>query len=236
LTFFFKEKILAILLQNKIMFSISHKEKIFFVEHLYLMIKAGFSITEALEVLIDEARSKRFKSILNDVLKRVTEDNNITWKLSIKAFAGEAKDTGNYLGVREDAKEEWDQYDQVEPPVIGDYVAVFFPHYDWKQYPYNYTVDFRPPSPGYIWDFNVSTNISRETVDMELYGTEQLPEGYYVSIIDLDNFRKINLENKSFSFISGKALIERHFRLLVNNSSQPETPTSAPEHFITAVC
>jgi len=63
------------------MFSISRKEKMFFVKHLSLMIKGGTSISEALETLRDETESKTLKKALDDVLKKVLEGESLARSL-----------------------------------------------------------------------------------------------------------------------------------------------------------
>jgi type II secretory pathway component PulF len=55
------------------MFSDLLKEKIFFTQNLYLMTKGGLSISESLETLKEETRSKAFKKTLEDILKRTLE-------------------------------------------------------------------------------------------------------------------------------------------------------------------
>lgn len=52
---------------------VSPKEKMFFAEHLSLMIKGGIPISEALETLKSEAKSRRMRKALDDILKRVLE-------------------------------------------------------------------------------------------------------------------------------------------------------------------
>ncbi|HDY87387.1 MAG TPA: T9SS type A sorting domain-containing protein, partial [bacterium] len=167
----------------------------------------------------------------------VTQDGEI-WKLTLKAIAGDAVDNANHLGIHEDAEIEWDKFDHVEPPPIGEYVSVSFPHHDWKLYPYDYTVDFRPLVSTLSWDFNVKTNIIQETVAIQLLGTENLPEKYSVQIFDLDMEYMFDNKYNSFSFVSGNGLTERHFRLIVNDSDEPEMEEniSKPERYITAMC
>ena len=63
------------------MFSVSPKEKIFFTEHLYLMVKSGMPINESLEILRDEARSDIFRKTLNDIFKRVSEGESLSKSL-----------------------------------------------------------------------------------------------------------------------------------------------------------
>ncbi len=170
--------------------------------------------------------------------KAVATDTQIVWMLTLKASAGEAKDDTNHLGVRNGALEEWDSNDHVEPPPIGKYVSLSFPHHDWEQYPYDYTVDFRPPGNTISWDFDVKTNISEETVIVKIEGIENLPEWYYVKIFDRDSKRVVENNDNTFSFISNKGLTERHFMLVVSDSELPELEEkeSRPEKFVIAHC
>lgn len=57
---------------------ISQKEKIFFIEQLFLILKGGMPISEALEVLKEEAKSRAFKKALDDILKRVLEGESLS--------------------------------------------------------------------------------------------------------------------------------------------------------------
>jgi type IV pilus assembly protein PilC len=59
------------------MFSVSQKEKIFFAEHLSLMIKGGIPINEAIETLRDETKSQVFKKSLEDILKKILEGQRL---------------------------------------------------------------------------------------------------------------------------------------------------------------
>lgn len=64
------------------MFSVSQKEKILFAEHLSLMIKGGIPLAEALETLSQEAKSRHFKKILTEVIKRILEGENLNKSLA----------------------------------------------------------------------------------------------------------------------------------------------------------
>jgi len=54
------------------------------------------------------------------------------------AECGEAQDRNNLAAVAANAAAGWDENDYPEPPVIGDYVSVYFPHPEWGAYAYNY--------------------------------------------------------------------------------------------------
>lgn len=61
--------------------AVSQKEKIFFTEHLSLMIKGGIPIAEALETLRDEVKSRTLREILADTLKRILEGESLSKSL-----------------------------------------------------------------------------------------------------------------------------------------------------------
>jgi len=176
--------------------------------------------------------------------KTMVKNEQIMWMLTVNAFAGEAEDTANHFGLRDGAMEAWDRYDHIEPPSIGEYVSVAFPHYEWEQYPYTYTVDFRPPSSptrsgkNLSWDFDVTTNISHEKITIELDGIENLPEGYDYEVIDRDSDQKIKVDNEAFSFISGSVITEHHFTIEVGNSitRDIEQYSARPGKFVTVIC
>ena len=142
----------------------------------------------------------------------------------------------NYIGVHKDAKAEWDRYDHVEPPLVGEYVSVRFPHRDWEKYAYDYTVDMRPPGLLVSWDFDVITTVPRKTVTIKLDGTELLPGHMQITLVNRDRKSAILLENDTFSFESGKGLTERHYQVIVSDSSieHPELQQLNTEPFVVA--
>ena len=64
--------------------SVSQKEKMFFAEHLSLLLRGGVSLNEALNILTIEAKSKAFKKALSDVLRQVLEGR--TFHDSLKKY------------------------------------------------------------------------------------------------------------------------------------------------------
>lgn len=61
--------------------SISLKEKLFFVQHLGLMLKSGISLARALKTLADQSENKYFKLILTDVATRVEKGSSFAESL-----------------------------------------------------------------------------------------------------------------------------------------------------------
>lgn len=64
------------------MFFSFSKEKIFLSQHLFLMIKAGMPISEALETLIEETKSRGFRKALQDILKQVLAGESLSKSFS----------------------------------------------------------------------------------------------------------------------------------------------------------
>lgn len=60
------------------MFFVSQKEKMFFTEHLCLMIKGGVSLAEALEILKKESKSRLLKRALDYILERILEGDKLS--------------------------------------------------------------------------------------------------------------------------------------------------------------
>ncbi|MFC1651004.1 leucine-rich repeat domain-containing protein [Candidatus Latescibacterota bacterium] len=171
--------------------------------------------------------------------KPAVKNDTISWELSVNAFAGKAKDTSNHFGLRKGAMDEWDIYDHIEPPPIGEYVSVAFPHSEWERFPQSYTVDFRPhTSENLSWDFTVTTNISNEKIILEFAGADDLPEGYDYVVIDRTNGNVISLKDDSFSFISGSGITENRFTVAVGGELTRHTReySTLPGSFITASC
>jgi hypothetical protein len=92
------------------------------------------------------------------------------WTLQIKAQCDAARDEMNFLGWSSAATPEKDAIDFSEPPPIGEFVALSFPHEEWRHYPGNYTNDFRPPAEdGEIWRVRIETNILAKPVQVRLH-------------------------------------------------------------------
>jgi outer membrane protein assembly factor BamB len=155
------------------------------------------------------------------------------WFIRINAFCQDAKDVINTVGVAPDAAEEWDAYELLEPPPIGDYVLAYFSHRNWQKYPDLYTTDFRPrSSDGYEWEFRVYTNMRGEAVHLQFENIGSAPLALQVKLLDVDlkfphDLRREPAYGFRSSDIEGQT---RLFRLVVGNQEYVESklPQSAP--------
>jgi len=114
----------------------------------------------------------------SQLLKQTTlQRENALFSIQILAQCQEARDVDNVVTVAADASRNQDDLDQPEPPVIGEYVSVYFPHRDWQTLAKTYCLDARPePTEGEVWEFEVKTNI-RDKVNLTFEGLDEvLPE------------------------------------------------------------
>lgn len=135
----------------------------------------------------------------NSLLEKTVSmnNNNILWSIQILASCQQARDVDNIAGVVVSAAETWDSHDLPEPPPIGEYVSVYFPHQEWDRLSKRFCTDLRPQfSPGASWEFEVSSNI-RDKVELSFAGVEQVPPEFEVWLVDetlglIQNLREQN--------------------------------------------
>jgi hypothetical protein len=140
------------------------------------------------------------------------------WSIQVRAQSQDAKDLANYAGVRGDALDEWDHHDFYEPPPIGDYVMLYFPHREWSIRPDTYSQDFRPTnSNSYRWDFEVRSRI-KDSVKLTFAGLDEIPATYEVWVLDKLLKRSQNLrQNNHYAFQNLKKEQIHELALLVGN-------------------
>ncbi len=106
------------------------------------------------------------------------------WAIRILASCREAHDRNNLAAIARGALPANDAADHPEPPVIGEYVSVYFPHREWNTLAKTYCIDARPePSEGEVWDFEVKTNI-RDKVNLSFEGIASVPSEFEVWLVD----------------------------------------------------
>jgi len=137
--------------------------------------------------------AKDFPSILNE---------SILWSIHIIAQCQDARDEDNVAAIVSSASQNWDEIDQPEPPVIGDYVSVYFPHRDWQTLAKTYCLDARPDPTGEIWAFEVKTNI-RDKVNLAFEGIDEVPKELEVWLVDDALKTTQNLREKGQYAVAG---------------------------------
>jgi hypothetical protein len=126
---------------------------------------------------LKSARNDGYKSTLREYIETL-------WSIRILAQCQQAKDENNVAAVIHGASREWDRLDHPEPPGIGEYVSIYFPHPEWQRLSKSYCTDFRPePSEGDEWELEIKTNI-RDAVNLTFAGVESVPLVYDVWLVD----------------------------------------------------
>ena len=145
------------------------------------------------------------------------------WQAFIKAKAQGLKDNWNIIGANPDALDKKGKEDMAEPPPIGNYISLYFPHDDWQDNADKYAVDIRKESDeGYVWDLEVRTNISNVNVDLDFTDLKNTIENsslsvdYKLVLVDpvLKTIQDLT-ENSLFEYPSGVNHSTKSLRLII---------------------
>jgi hypothetical protein len=151
------------------------------------------------------------------------------WRIQITATCQHAVDSLNFLGTASDASLARDDYDQYEPPPIGEFVRLYFPHLDWANAPDDYTLDFQKPEPdGNVWEFVVTTNILNAEVTLEFEGLSAIGDGQQVVLLD-QGMRTQNplLQNRNSISFHLRQDQKYYFKLIVGSQELVNRETRA---------
>ena len=141
-----------------------------------------------------------------------------SWSIQILAQCQQARDIDNIAAVSANASDAHDELDHPEPPVIGEYVSVYFPHLEWKTLSENYCTDFRPrTSDGGLWTFEVKTNI-RDVVQLSFDGLDSVPPEFEVWLVDDALKISHNFREKNYYSVAGTEPPKR-LKLVVGKQS-----------------
>lgn len=108
-----------------------------------------------------------------------------------------------------------------EPPPIGEYVSVYFPHPDWETRTKKFCVDSRPLSSvdGDDWRFEVSSNID-DRIFLSFGEIQSVPPQFDVWLLDHSLETAQNLRNiGTYEYRNIPSEAPRQFSLLVGNAS-----------------
>ncbi|MCG8606777.1 T9SS type A sorting domain-containing protein, partial [bacterium] len=139
------------------------------------------------------------------------------WEIGIEAFCGAAHDRPNFIGVAEDANENWDSRDYLEPLHLGEFVSLSFPHDDWSSFHGRFTTDFRSRfEDGQVWRFEVQTNISNEPVTLTFRNMSALPPGLQAILLDKETLQQVQLRSDAvYEFEMIGTDLKREFDLVI---------------------
>lgn len=161
------------------------------------------------------------RELVPDSAKTIMFQPSMDWAVQLIAKCGEAMDADNWIGVSSSSQAKYDRMDISEPPPIGQFVSIAFPHWDWQQRSANYSTDFRPQFyDGDYWDFQVTSNIPDSVVTMHFGNIDKLPSQFKLYLIDKDlkSVQEITQQAK-YSFITGTESTIRNFRAIIGTET-----------------
>ena len=191
-------------------------------------VTAGDSLRafEGLALFADSIDTLQINPDLSDISSTFSNYANplthekIIGSIRIIAQCDEARDEDNLAVIASDALIDKDRKDQPEPPPIGEYVSVYFPHRDWKTIAKTYCIDARPePLDGDVWEFEIKTNI-RDIVDLSFEGLEKILKEFEILLVDsalniIQNLR----ETSTYSIAAQGTERPKNLKLVVGKSS-----------------
>ncbi len=128
---------------------------------------------------------------------KLLADKDGEWIIGIEAQCQDAEDSDTRAVSVAKASEKYDAFDRPEPPVIGDYVSVYFPHSGWQKVSNKYSTDARPLlEEGDIWEFEIRTNI-KENVSLSFSGIERVPPEFEIWFVDQTHKLLHNVREKA---------------------------------------
>jgi hypothetical protein len=160
------------------------------------------------------------------------------WRLRILASCGEARDDYNFAGTTVESHDGYDANDLAEPPPIGEYVSVYFPHPEWQKPLSRFSDDMRSASnPNQKWRFVVESNITHEMVTLRFDGVKEIDAASAVFLVDEALQYKQNLrENAVYSYQPRSRDSAKAFTLIVGKedfiSEQTANAQGAPDDFV----
>jgi hypothetical protein len=142
------------------------------------------------------------------------------WQLGLVAVCDEAVDGANLIGVAREASAEWDNRDYLEPPPIGEYVSLRFPHEDWQKFRGAFSTDFRPPfADGQTWYFEIATNIASTPITLKFQNIESLHLEFQALLLDLTTRTQIDIrQSGQYVFVPDQRRLTREFELIVGTA------------------
>jgi len=162
------------------------------------------ALVEGCELLIPPVEAE--ESFLQAMTK--AEENY----LQITAKVGDLKDSYNFIGFSDAAKDTYDKEDVEEAPPVSPYISLSFPHPDWGKDSGSYTQDIRktPDEKSYpekiVWDMQVTTDQVEKTITLEWKNTQAIPDEYHLYLLDEQD--KILANMRKVSFYSYTSLTE----------------------------
>lgn len=149
------------------------------------------------------------QSFLPTALKK---EQSYHWSISIMANCQEACDDDNIMAISASSSIDYDYLDKPEPPPIGEYIMLTFPHPEWKKAATYFAVDVQPPnSKGNVWNFSVYTNIRNSDVKLNFKNLESVPDNFQVMLI-CEHFDYIQDLRRNAQFVLNSTTANKSYK------------------------
>ncbi len=140
------------------------------------------------------------------------------WSVQISGLAGNLHDSDNWAGVRVAATSGYDESELAEPPVVGSFLKISFPHPEWRLPAAEFSSDYREAGTDNIWQFTVASNLSNSEVSLQFDFLGEFPDQDEVFLVDTDLRRSQDLRTSPrYTFATGQAGIRKEFKLMVGS-------------------
>ncbi|KAA3653568.1 MAG: T9SS C-terminal target domain-containing protein [Calditrichaeota bacterium] len=118
------------------------------------------------------------------------------WALKISAKSGTYQDKHNWAGLLLNAANQLDDFDMAEPPAIGNYVSLSFPHTEWHQPVSNFSADMRVANQAdQVWDLALESTIPGEAIELLFEFEGVLPSEQNLYLVDEKAGLRLNLQS-----------------------------------------
>jgi len=164
--------------------------------------------------------------------------NESAWRVQILARCDQARDTENYAGVAPASNDHHDDNDLTEPPPIGEYVSVYFPHEEWQKPLARYSNDMRSSAnPNQRWRFVVESNIANQLVNLRFDKLQEIDPSLQIFLVDEAlNFKQNLRENAAYQYQPRSHELTKAFTLIVGKddfvAEQTASAQGVPENFV----
>jgi len=143
------------------------------------------------------------------------------WLMQLTATTPQAEDSANFIGVSPAASTGYDSSDVEEPPVIGPYVQLGFPHNNWGRDSGLFTQDIRSAKTGTMsWDAHVRTNLAGQEVTVAWPTIGKLPRDLEAYLEDVDTGKRVFMRSSAgYTFTADEGGV-RNLRVVVTGAGQ----------------
>lgn len=143
------------------------------------------------------------------------------WLLQLEAECSEAADTQNWIGASPAVAQAGNRRCVLDPPPVGRYVQVAFPHSDWGGANGLYALDLRPASGDLRFDMKVATNVPNAEVRVSWPSIAHLPRDLSLVLTDLETGEKTFMRTSAdVSFVAGPEGGTRSYRIDVSRTAR----------------